>query len=167
MAPVGDEIAISRCRTVLLIVCVYPHADCQRKGIVSSVQGHSRAFVRNAFPDPVLCEIDAGDIFHPVHSHTQAHRILTTGKLAGHIHDMGRVPGRSGHRIGQNASVCRILTVPVPGDRNNIILLQVVPGNRGRAAEGTFADAGSCGQGNDIGMDIRLPVLICSLYRKQ
>ena len=164
MAPVGDEIAISRCRTVLLIVCVYPHADCQRKGIVSSVQGHSRAFVRNAFPDPVLCEIDAGDIFHPVHSHTQAHRILTTGKLAGHIHDMGRVLGRSGHRIGQDAAACRILTVPVPGDRNNIILLQVVPGNRGRAAEGTFADAGSCGQGNDIGMDIRLPVHTGGFY---
>ena len=164
MAPVGDEIAISRCRTVLLIVCVYPHADCQRKSIVIRIQGYSCAFICNAFPDPVLCEIDTGGIFHPVHSHTQAHRILTAGKLAGHIHDMGRVLGRSGHRIGQNAAVCRILTVPVPGDRNNIILLQVVPGNRGRAAEGTFADAGSCGQGNDIGMDIRLPVHTGGFY---
>ena len=167
MAPVGDEVAISRCRTVLLIVCVYPHADCQRKGIVIRIQGHSRAFVRNAFPNPVLCEIDAGDIFHPVHSHTQAHRILTAGKLAGHIHDMGRVLGRSGHRIGQDAAACRLLTVPVPGDRNNIILLQVVPGNRGCAAEGTFADAGSCGQGNDIGMDIRLPVHTGGFYHRR
>ena len=160
MSPVGGEASIGCHNTRIRIVRVYPHGNRKRRGVVISVQGNRRSRRGIPRPDLVLCKIDAGGIFHPVHCHTQAHRIPAAGKFAGHIHNMGSILGRALHRIRLNAAVFRIFAVPVPGDRHNIILLQIVPGNRSRAAEGAFADTGPCRQGNDIGMDVRFPVNI-------
>ena len=153
IAPVHAKVAVGRHSTVIFIRCSCAYGQSKCISVVIRIKGNSHAFCHIFSRNLIVAGIHTGSIIHIVIGNAQTNRVLASGKVAGQAYNMTGVIRCAADSVSGNTGATRI-AVPVTGNENDIVLVNIIKSQRTRAAKTLRTDTDAGRHGYNVRMDI-------------